>query len=74
LPLGWKPASKDTTAAISSQISAFIEDENTKLFEFPADLSSGERAVVHKVAQSQGLQHYTVGLNDSRRVIIEKIE
>lgn len=74
LPSGWKPASKDSLAMISTQIALFLEDNTAKSFEFPANLSSGERGVVHKLAQSKGLQHYTVGANDSRRVVIEKIE
>jgi len=73
LPPPWKPASKDSTKIITNQIESFILDQSLQSFEFPATLSSAERAIAHKESQSRGLQHYTVGSNDERRVIIEKI-
>ena len=49
-----------------------ISKECSLAKEFPATLTAFERSIVHKWAEEKGFNHFSVGENSDRRIIVEK--
>ncbi|KAG1706968.1 DNA-binding protein SMUBP-2 [Nymphon striatum] len=59
---------------IEKTINDFVEDTRQKSKEFPSDLSSYERMLVHQFCEQLGLKHESCGEEQERHIVIEKKE
>ncbi|XP_062918238.1 DNA-binding protein SMUBP-2 isoform X1 [Mobula hypostoma] len=63
---------KDNSGKLKEQIMQFIEDNATSKFEFPSSLNSHDRLLVHQIAEELGLDHFSVGENRDRFIVVAK--
>ncbi|XP_059831492.1 DNA-binding protein SMUBP-2 isoform X2 [Hypanus sabinus] len=63
---------KDNSGKLKDQIMRFIEDNATNKFEFPPSLNSHDRLLVHQIAEELGLEHFSVGENRDRFIVVAK--
>ena len=64
--------SKEKERVLEGKIRTFSADENSESFEFPIDLSSRERYLVHKMCEELGLCHSSEAGGAERQIIISK--
>ncbi|XP_069752975.1 DNA-binding protein SMUBP-2 isoform X3 [Narcine bancroftii] len=63
---------KDSSGKLKEQIIQFIEDSAMKKLEFPSSLNSHDRLLVHQIAEEHGLEHFSIGENKDRFIVVAK--
>ena len=62
---------EDRTSSLQEQIENFVRSGELEL-KFPASLTTFERMLVHKVAESAGLLHESHGRGEARRITVRR--
>ncbi|XP_078539014.1 DNA-binding protein SMUBP-2 [Lissotriton helveticus] len=66
------PLMKDNRSELNSMIAEFLKDTSKLQLDFPSNLNSHDRLLVHQIAETHGLEHVSIGEGKERYITVRK--